>query len=254
MKMNRRPRFWFWAYNNGSKSVDLLTEALGGRIIKHENSSYKYRAGDIVINWGFARPPSRGVPVINLPAAVQTATSKLATFVALEHVGISVPTHTRNKETAQAWNCRCLGRDLDNGSQGRGITVYHKGDRVGDHRFYVKYFKKEREFRIHVWADRVIFEQEKLKKTDAGDEYDKYIRSHFRGWCFAFGHLRERPVPADVRAAATASVRALGLTFGAVDIGWNAKEGPSVFEVNTAPGLEETSLQAYITQIKGLLK
>jgi len=205
---NRRPRFWFWAYNNGSRSVDQLTELLGGRIIKHEKSSYKYRNGDIVINWGFARPPARGVQVINSPASVQTATSKLATFALLESRGVNVPSVTRNKETAQAWNSRCLGRDLDNGSQGRGITVYHKGDRLGDHRFYVKYFKKEREFRIHVWGNRVIFEQEKLKKTDAGDKYDKYIRSHLRGWCFAFTHLRDKPVPDGVTQAALNSIRA----------------------------------------------
>ncbi len=251
--MYKRPRVWFWAYNNGSKSVNQLVEALGGRMILHEGSSYKYRAGDIVINWGFARPPARGVPVINLPASVQTATSKLATFASLQASGISVPAFTRNKETAQAWNSRCLGRDLDNGSQGRGITVYQRGDRLGDHRFYVKYFKKEREFRIHVWGDRIIFEQEKLKKTDAGENYDRYVRSHDRGWCFAFQHLRERPVPRVVRETAINSVRALGLQFGAVDLGWNEDSGAATFEVNTAPGIEETSLQAYITQIKGLI-
>jgi D-alanine-D-alanine ligase-like ATP-grasp enzyme len=36
------------------------------------------------------------------------------------------------------------------------------------------------------------------------------------------------------------------LDFGAVDIGWNDDAGACVFEVNTAPGLENSALAAYV--------
>jgi glutathione synthase/RimK-type ligase-like ATP-grasp enzyme len=42
------------------------------------------------------------------------------------------------------------------------------------------------------------------------------------------------------------------LDFGGVDIGWNQRHGAAVFEVNTAPGIEETSLQAYVEAFKTL--
>ncbi len=77
------------------------------------------------------------------------------------------------------------------------------------------------------------------------ENVNKYIRSHDKGWCFAFKHLVDEPVPAIVRDIAIRSVNALGLDFGGVDMGWN-DDGTCVFEINTAPGLEETSLKAYV--------
>lgn len=236
-----------------SNSARDLNEQLGSRLIKREGSKYVYRPNHTVINWGSARRPAvlRGVPVLNDFDRVAVATSKLATFAALSQAGVDHVEVTQAREEAQEWakTGRVFGRNLDTGSQGRGITVYEKGDQVGPHKFYTKYFRKERELRIHVLNGKVIFEQEKLKKKGVQNGH-KYIRSHDRGWCFAFHHLAERPIPDVVRTLASDAVSALGLNFGAVDIGWNRESDASVFEVNTAPGIEETSLQAYVTAFK----
>ena len=49
-----------------------------------------------------------------------------------------------------------------------------------------------------------------------------------------------------VLSAGIRAVGCLGLDFGAADIGWNSHDGePSVYEVNTAPGLEGTTLDKY---------
>jgi hypothetical protein len=167
------------------------------------------------------------------------------TYAALRARGVATPELTRDKREAAAWGSRVVARDIDRGSQGRGITIYQRGAALGDHLFYTRYHKKEREFRFHVVNGKVIFVQEKLRKRDAGDNYDRYVRSHDRGWCFAFKHLDETPPPQALGDLAVSAVGALGLDFGACDIGWNDRHGGSVFEVNTAPGIEDTSLQAY---------
>lgn len=59
-------------------------------------------------------------------------------------------------------------------------------------------------------------------------------------------------MPENALNAAIQAVRALGLNFGAVDIGWNERDGPCVFEINTAPGIEESSLEAYTIALKTL--
>jgi hypothetical protein len=246
-------KHWVYPYGFSNSALDLV-EGLNGRLIKRKGSRYVNKPTHTVINWGSARRPDvlRGVNVLNDFDAVRIATSKLATFAALTRAKVPHVEVTTSLGEARAWNARhkVLGRDLDHGSQGRGITVYQPGELNKEHKFYTKYYRKERELRIHVFQGRVIFEQEKLKKNGA-DNADKYVRSHDRGWCFAFHHLVDKPVPQTVRDLAVQAVQSLGLDFGAVDVGWNNRNGPRVFEVNTAPGIEETSLKAYLGAFNG---
>lgn len=241
-------KHWVYPYGFSNSALELV-EGLNGRLIKRERSKYVNKRNHTVINWGSAARPAvlRGVRVLNDFDAVRVATSKLATFAALSAAKVTHVDVTTSLAEARKWNARSkvLGRDLDHGSQGRGITVYQPGELTKNHKFYTKYYKKERELRIHVFKGKVIFEQEKLKKNGV-ENADKYVRSHDRGWCFAFHHLTDKPVPDSAREIAIAAVAALGLDFGAVDVGWNSKSGPRCFEVNTAPGIEETSLKAYI--------
>lgn len=248
-------RIYFWAYNNGSGSVNQLCERLDARAIKHARSNYRPRPTDLRIGWGFARPI--GLPILNRAESVALAISKRRTFQTLTEAGVPTVVWTNQQEVANEWNSRgrILGRDKDHGSQGEGITVYNKGSQVGRHAFYCKYFRKRREFRLHVWQGRVIFVQEKLRKEGFKEDtkYDAYVRSHHRGWIFAFNHLGANPCPQGIAEVAVAAVRALRLDFGAVDIGWNEKEGPCVFEINTAPGIEESSLDAYVEAIRATI-
>jgi glutathione synthase/RimK-type ligase-like ATP-grasp enzyme len=240
-----------------SDTANLLNEALNGLLIKQNNSQYKYRPDHLVINWGSSKRPVSMYrnPCLNVFELVDVATSKMGTFQTLKNAGVQTVPWTKDKKEALHWlkNGKVLGRDLDKGSQGRGITVYQKKDkdRLGDHLFYVPYIKKEREIRVHVFGDKPIFVQEKLKKNGHEDR-DPYIRSHLRGWIFGFHHLEEKPVDPIVIETAVKAVRAIGLDFGAVDIGWSKDKGATVFEINTAPGLEETSLKKYVEAFQGV--
>jgi hypothetical protein len=247
-----RSKFFVYC-NRSSASAALLAKALGGRRIKPVGSKYRQKRGDVVINYGCTNCGNI-LPTFQKPYSVKVASSKMATFDALYAAGISVPMYTKNKELAKSWllKCKVLGRDLDHGSQGRGITVYRDGEILGDHLFYVKYVKKQREFRFHVAFGKVIHIAEKMRvnKEDRGPEYDPLVRSHRNGWVLAFGHLAVNP-PADGGGReAIAACAALDLDFGACDMAWNDRTGFTVLEVNTAPGIEETTLVKYAEAIR----
>jgi glutathione synthase/RimK-type ligase-like ATP-grasp enzyme len=231
----------------------LLAKALGGRRIKPVGSKYRQKKGDVVINYGCS-DCGNILPTIQKPYSVKVASSKMATFDALFAAGVPVPMYTKNKELAQSWNTKgkVLGRDLDRGSQGRGIEVYDKGSILGDHLFYVKYVKKEREFRYHVVFGKVVHiaEKKRVHKEDRGPYYDPLVRSHRFGWVLAFGHLADNPPAPGGEKVAIEACAALDLDFGACDMAWNAKSGFTVLEVNSGPGIEETTLAKYAEAFK----
>lgn len=244
LKPQRRPstKFWFRQYHF-SETVAQLKNNLNAKVIRQENSVYRKKPGHVLINWGSTKP-FHATFDLNKPEFVAIAAHKLETFRVLQAAGVPIPQWTDNKEDAAKWNTKVVARDTATGRAGAGITIYKKNEKIENHLFYSSYFKKKREFRIHVFRGQIIFEQEKLKKKGV-ENADKYIRSHDRGWCFAFNHLLDSPVPIEVRSAAANAVAAIGLDFGAVDVGWHDDNGACVFEVNTAPGLEASSLDAY---------
>jgi hypothetical protein len=234
-----RPKYYIYPYGPSNSARDLA-KALGGVVIRRNGSRYVPRRNDVLINWGSSEVPYN-IAKVNNPNAVRIASSKLRSFEVFRRARIPHPDFTQDQAVAQEWGVkgRVVARDIDRGSGGRGITMYERGTPIGRHLFYTKYFRKQREFRFHVYKDRVIRIGEKLHPREgSGEVYDKYIRSHLAGWVFAYNHLASRPAPEGLDQLAVAAVRSLDLDFGGVDIGWNDGIGGFVFEVNTAPGLE----------------
>ncbi len=256
LRVRDRTRFWFYPYKAGSKSCGAFTRLVNGKQLKLVGSKYRPRQGDVVVNWGSTQcPPLAPAKVLNKAEAVQIATSKLRTFGLLHKSGISVPNFTRDIAVARSWltEGKVVARDADTGRAGVGITIYKKGTSIDrNHLFYTKYFKKAREFRLHVFKDTVIFSQEKRKKVEGfnPETFDPYIRSHDRGWVFCHNHFDNEPIHRSVSEGSILAVRSLGLDFGAVDVGYNEELGYCVFEVNTAPGLEGETLNAYARALK----
>lgn len=93
---------------------------------------------------------------------------------------------------------------------------------------FMEFIDIEREFRVHVVAGKSIKISE---KSEPGNHRNGI---YFR-YPSEFNHKKT------LRKVAVQAVEALGLHFGAVDIGWSDNQ-PYVFEVNTAPCLtDETS-------------
>ena len=105
--------------------------------------------------------------------------------------------------------------------------------------FGVQFMPSDKEYRIHIAGGQVIFAQRKVSEEGA----DPFIRSHNRGWRFV--SFEPRNAEALLYASAISAVRALGLHFAAVDV-IHGPYGYAVLEANSAPGLEEGSLQKYV--------
>ena len=244
---------YIYAYKNTSESAKKLAEALGIKRIKHEGAPLK--SAKTVINWGaseFKRALPNLAKVFNKPEAVSIASNKLSAFKAFYEYGVTIPKFTTSKETAKKWlkEFDVVCRTILTGHSGAGIEIVPKGSEdIPDAKLYTQYIPKRHEYRIHVFGDEAFFVQRKARKQEIPDEKINWkVRNLAGGFIFA---NKEVEVPPAAYEQARHAVKACGLDFGAVDIVFNEKIGTYyVLEVNTACGLEGTTLEKYVEQFK----
>ena len=230
-----------------------------GLIVLNRGSTWRGRPQDVIVNWG-ASEDHLGEPRecrwINPPDAVAAACDKLITLRKLTEAGVPTLEFTTERDKAIAWGenaCTVIVRTMLRASAGRGIVVVEPGQPVPRAPLYTMYFKGSNEYRIHVANGKVIDQQQKRRRLDEDGEQNarNEIRNLENGWVFC----REGVAPPEcVLSAARGAVHALGLDFGAVDIKAN-RQGTrcAVLEVNTAPGLEGTSLAVWSKAIKEMI-
>ena len=144
------------------------------------------------------------------------------------------------------------------------------------------------EFRLHVFRDKVIYAVKKVKRTEAemaeayikqeldrqkslaeknknpfdmataelilrrqADKFaqngaDMLLRSNRLGWKFS----KIKDLDKNLELEAIKAVKAVGLTFGAVDCCIDANRKAWVIEVNSGPGLEESTFDIWVKTIK----
>lgn len=251
-------------YKNGSRSGAALANALGVRQIRLAGSAIHRQRSKTVINWGNSgrNLPPRGLglqhTVINSLTAVAAAANKLNTFNLLYSADVRIPEYTTDYETAYDWmdedsSVKVVERHQLSGHSGAGIIIAEDVDALSDSApLYVKYVKKQDEYRVHIMDGQVIDVQRKARRSDVPDEDVNWqVRNHQNGFCY----MRENVNPdTDVIVQALNAIEALGLDFGAVDVIWNAHQNKAyVLEVNTACGLEGTTLERYKVAFQELL-
>ncbi len=178
------------------------------------------------------------------------AGNKLLTFQQLQNKqGINIPEFTTDVEEAKSYfegNGQIVARTILSGHSGAGILLCASDESVPNAPLYVKYIPKRKEFRVHVIFGKVVDIQQK-RKREGFENANFQVRNHANGWVYCRENLEE---PTGLREAALRAVEELGLDFGAVDIIWNEKHNRCyVLEVNTAPGLEGTSVNIYADNI-----
>jgi hypothetical protein len=215
-----------------------------------EGTEFRPRPGDVIINWGRSSFPEqilRAQTIINHPDKVAIASSKIKSLTKLQEDGIRVPDFTTSRDEALRWIAEghvALARTLDRGSRGRGISVCIDGGNLPQAGLYTQYRPKRHEYRVHVWNGEVLDLQQKKRRSDFAGDPDKFIRSYANGWVYCRDEIQ---VPDTVVQIGIRAVHSLGLYFGACDIGINpsSSRGPTVYEVNTAPGVENTTARKY---------
>jgi glutathione synthase/RimK-type ligase-like ATP-grasp enzyme len=243
-----------YTYNQGSKSAKGLADALGIKRIKHGGRKMKV---DVLLNWGASNVTRQIVcdKVLNHPDAIRKASNKLETFKALSQ-GVCMPEWTESLRDAVRWlaeGSTVVCRHKLTGHSGEGIEIVEgklpDEAAMPDCPLYVKYIPKQEEYRLHVFEGKVFFVQRKARKKEVEDNAVNWkIRNHQNGFIYAHQNVE---VPKQAHQEAINAVAGLGLCFGAVDIIWNKKQDKYyTLEVNTACGLEGTTLEKYVEQFK----
>lgn len=218
----------------GSTGARDLAKASGARRVK-SLSSTRLKKGDLIVFWGAALAGDFDqIQTLNNVPGI----SKLLELKKLEKAGVRVPEFSLTPKDGFLARVRNHqgGKDLLSGRQ------------TGD--FYVRRLSLEREFRVHVFQGQSI--RLGMKVPRVGVKQHPWIRSYDGGWKLSYGQDAQQGVVSGVRSAAKAAVHALGLDFGAVDVGVSKEGKVYVLEVNRRPGLEGKTIEVYAACLKSI--
>lgn len=245
-------------YKMGSNSAKSLAHELGALRV-YPDRNYRPKTNHLIINWGNSNWPrwynSDRQYLLNHPVHVEKAANKLKAFQVFQQAGISCPEWTTDYNLVIRWlqenpDLVVYGRETLTGHSGQGILLIGTGEEelIPPCPLYTRQVKIKKEFRVHVFNGEVIDVTQKRRRS--GVESNTLIRNLSNGWVFT---REDMIVPDCVKAEAIKAVQVLGLNFGAVDVGYNQYYDKAyIFEVNTACGLEGTTLQRYKEVIERL--
>ncbi len=251
-------------YRQGSTSARALADALGARVLRLQGSRYRPRRDDVVINWGntaFNEDAEWGAAtprMLNDGDLIHCASNKLLFFqlMAENNSDIIPPFYTNQGDIPdEAFPIVC--RTVLAGHSGDGIVIANRRNELVPARLYVKYIKKQDEYRIHVGRPEpidtetsIISIQRKARRLEH-ENPNFQIRNHANGFNFVRNEVHP---PTAVIEVARRALLATGLDFGAVDVIWNARqERAYVLEINTAPGLEGQTITDYATFFRSII-
>ncbi len=254
-----------------SDSVNALVTAISDTIrderinanvmgLLSENSRWRSREGDVVVNYGNRRYPESffgSATVLNRTAALHMAANKRRAFSVMDQAGVKTVEYTDVQEIAQEWSNSgniVYERHELTGHSGSGIIVVEPRDSVGQAELYTKGIQgPRREWRVHVFKGAITYVQKKIRRNGYREDpnYREDVRNHHTGWVYSSSFT---DVPNDASLInAVKAVESMGLDFGAVDIITKGREA-WVLEVNTAPGLTGTTLDTYRHNILEFVK
>lgn len=236
-------------YNLGSRGATDLSRAIGALRTK---ATKRLRRDVLLVNWGRSDLEVRGRPfkVLNPSSKIILATNKLLCLNKLQEYGVERVAHTTNQDTVRQWlreeGVVVYGRKLLNASQGAGIVIITRPEEIVPCPLYTKGVLKAHEYRVHVFGNKILDVTKKRRRNET--ERSDYIKNLANGWVYCRNDIE---VPDNLLNCAKRAIAALGLDFGAVDILYR-KGIPYVLEVNTAPGLQGTTLTKYIEEFNKL--
>jgi glutathione synthase/RimK-type ligase-like ATP-grasp enzyme len=221
-----------------NKFKPLSTKALRKRTDRKLNT-------DVVLRWGstesFSRLRSR--LELNSLESVTNASNKKRMMEILVEAGIPTPSILFNPETEN------VADDFvdENGFfyvRGANQEVrYDDRIRVGDLYVSKPVVNKRREYRVHVFNGEVITIYEKIPNEDN----TKLFKAH--NCHFELKNKDNCKLTLENQQVCIDAVKSLGLLFGGVDVMRDKDQNIFISEVNSAPALNGTNIDRYVTKI-----
>ena len=238
-----------------SKSAKALKEGLvaaGVRCLRKMPPQFRSKTTDLLIYYGGNHHIIGGLSeTFNICRA--HANNKLNAFNKFKEANLSTVEWTTDVDIAKTWPL-VVARATLTGHSGQGIHMWNpsnKDEPVPIAPLYTKYVKKTYECRVHVFNGEVIDAQIKRKLKEYDGEVDTNVRNHTTGWVYCRDNFQ---VPEEAKLLSLQAIKTLQLDFGAVDLIYNQHYNQFyLLEVNTAPGLEGTTLTNYIKAIKNAI-
>lgn len=243
------------SWNNGRGARELSRALTRRGLLLHRNRLSGIRQ-TLIINWGLSKNSrldnlTPRQTLLNSPQAVCKAADKLISYRMMEGIA-SIPEWTTDPYRATQWaqeDGQVMARYELRGNSGSGIQLQsHEQVGIVPAPLYTRLVNKTKEYRVHcTGVGQVIDVRRKAKRngyelTDTG----RVVWNHGNGFVFKIEGVVPDSDTNIVCREAIKAVQALGLDFGAVDIGYNHETQQAwVFEVNTAPGLEGSTVQHY---------
>lgn len=245
-----------YPYKMGSASAKAIAEELDIKRVRP--TAIFANPPDRVINWGNSLVPSwqgQGEEWLNIPYSIAIAANKISTLNVLAHAKVPVVPYTTKAAQAKQWldegHIVCVRHKLS-GHSGEGLEVIEPkaNVEVPPAHLYTKYLGTRREYRVHVFQGKVIDYQVKGLREGTKD-LNMFVRNHQNNWIYMRNRLGSFPLTKEMEEVCINATKAIGLDFGAVD--FCTAPDIYVFEVNTAPGLEGTTLKKYVEAFNGSL-
>jgi hypothetical protein len=275
---------------SASTGARELAEALSGRRYRANQRPINHvvQRGDVIVCWGESLPAIPGVLILNggvirnkLTDALTLKAAGVPTIEATNVRPIAVdpaqPIFDEAKAAAEEFSNLSFARSqpLRDGTVSLYNTIQrlvnafnvaapiilsgewlprlfnHTGgedllDPPDEPEYFVKKDTFTKEYRIHSFNGKSIRAGIKAPRDGFATPHT-WIRSWDSGWRIKYDGVSSKQRHRDL---AHQAVAALGLTFGAVDIGEKADRSLVVLEVNRAPGVEGGSVQVYASAIQ----
>lgn len=251
-----------------SESARALSSALQenniNAVYRRVNNGGRYRTQSNTrfhINWGSARniPETREIvnyrgnpTVLNQPEAVNRVADKRQFFERMRDQNArSIITSTESYPLARQWvqqGHRVYCRTSLRGNSGEGIVVARTQAELVEAPLYTLGVDTHHEFRIHVLNGVVIDGVRKAFRSDVPEEErNRDIMNHAAGTIFVRSGPALESASQNVSMLEDCSnaIRLSGLDFGAVDVIVDREGNHHILEINTACGLEGTTLERY---------
>jgi glutathione synthase/RimK-type ligase-like ATP-grasp enzyme len=241
-------------YSNATSTTgQALVDALKEKNIDINGGMKDPGKVPILIRWGsllgVASNPGK---VINSKTAIAKASNKEAALEIFGQNGISIP-KTMNARQVTTSDFPVLGRKVHHIAGNDIILCLQKKDLAvavqNGCTHFTKYIPTATEFRLHVWGDQVIKISEKVL-TEPERNKDPWIRNFDEGYTFMSPKTK---LSGQAKGMAVDAVACLGLNFGAVDMILGDDGLAYVLEVNSAPGLIDSSVDCYVNKMVEVL-